>query len=128
MPAATDPWFSASAPAEWYPVAAGATVTIPLTGFSAAATADWSVRASGSDATWKVVIDGPTHESLSPRATPTINNGRNATLTVTAAMNAASGANRVIYVESFRSTATGEPAQDVDKDILHFWPVGVYVK
>jgi hypothetical protein len=119
------PYVNASAPQTWYSVSAGASVQIPVTGFSDRATADWylyPVKMLGNDSGSRLTsqITSSTTVQTSRGATATTNNGRNATLTVSAASGTPSGTWTLIEV-------TSQPQSPNGGDPSHFWLLGVYV-
>ena len=113
------PYVNASAPEDWYTVTAGGSVDIPITGFSDAPAPDWYVFPD----VYTSSISGFTATLTSPTTdiagNPTTNNGRGATLTVTAP-SAPSGSWAIVFVEDETVSPAGDP--------LHFWPVGVYIQ
>lgn len=118
-------YVNASAPQPWYKVAAGASVQIPLTGFSEAPAQDWLLYASvgaGNDAAGRLqaTISAATSVTTTLGPTATTNNGRGATLAVNAAAGTPSGTWSLIEV-------TSQPMAAGGGDPIHFWPVGVYV-
>jgi hypothetical protein len=122
VPALAAPYMNASVPNDWYTIAAGQTITIPVTGWSTAPTGDWPLRAylrAGSVAGFTAKPDAATHVTIGNNTFPTLNNGTSATLTVTAP-NAPSGSFQVIALVSF-------PPPMTSPDSYHFWLVGVYV-
>jgi hypothetical protein len=119
------PYFNTSAPQGWYSVTAGASVNVPLAGFSDRATADWYVYAAvgaGNDTANDMTggITSSTTAQTTMGTTATTNNGRTATLTINAAAGTASGTWILVEVVSQPEVANGG-------DPSHFWPVGIYV-
>jgi hypothetical protein len=100
-------------------------VQIPVTGFSDRATADWylyPVKMLGNDSGSRLTsqITSSTTVQTSRGATATTNNGRNATLTVSAASGTPSGTWTLIEV-------TSQPQSPNGGDRSHVWLLGVYV-
>jgi hypothetical protein len=123
-PTVPDPYYQIAPAKPWYTVAAGATVTIPLVGWSTAPTTDWyldwgEIAATGG--TWNENIDAARSYSFQGNVYPVVNNGETATLTVTAPVGAPSGSFDEIIVYS--SAESPLPSQDQ----YHPWPVGVYI-
>jgi len=118
------PYYLSSAPQGWYTVAAGASVDIPFAGFSTSRSNDWVLEStplgsSSASMTFTATIASTTRITAQGMVFPTTNNGRTATLTVTAP-SAASGSWAVFGVASLAtSSAAGQ-------DAYHLWPVGVY--
>jgi hypothetical protein len=121
-PPLKDPFYNVSVPKDWYPVTSGGTVTIPITGYSTARVEDWAVQATVTKATqagWSGALVSATTIKAGGQTIATINNGRTATLTITAPI-AAKGSYASVYIASQSLTTTlGDP--------YHLWPVGVYV-
>jgi hypothetical protein len=121
-PPLKDPFYNASVPKDWYPITSGGTVTIPITGYSTARVEDWALQASvvkSTETGWTGTVSSPTTIKAGGQTVATINNGRAATLTVTAPV-VAKGSYASVYIASQSlTTALGDP--------YHLWPVGVYV-
>jgi hypothetical protein len=116
-------YYNASAPQPWYMVAAGGSVTIPLTGFASGPTGDWALESqplSSSPTGFAASVTSATNFIAQMGMFPTTNNGRTATLTVTAPT-VASGSWAVFGIGSVPLP----PASGGDS--VHVWPVGVYV-
>jgi hypothetical protein len=114
----------------WYPVTAGQSVNIPLTGWSTASTPAWVISTFAKDTT---AFPGVAwHTSSAAQATfggkqyATLDNGGSATLKVTAPVGAASGSWGVFETRSEYLDAQGVVPTD-GRDEFHFSPVGVYV-
>jgi hypothetical protein len=123
------PYYNASAPKDWYTIAAGGTVTVTLTGFSDRAAPDWAVLAqmwnsggggSTTPPTFVANVTSPTVYHTDIGDYPTTNNGKTSTLTVTAPAVAPSGTWATIAIYSYPLFPAGE-------DPYHLWFVGVYV-
>ncbi len=129
VPSLARPFFDTSAPQDWYPAAAGATVTVPVTGWSTGPVSDWEVTTVplGRDATATATasIDSGSSVSLGGTTYATMNNGASATLTVTLPQGVASGWWGVVLLDSAHLDASGLPLSG--EDIFHQWVVGVYV-
>jgi hypothetical protein len=122
VPSLPTPYFSTSAAAGWVPVAGGATVTIPVTGWSTGPRDDWYVYPLVSyppSSALSVRITTATQQTLDGVVYTSINNGGTATLSVTASPGAPSGTWSVVRLVS-------RSAEHVDG--THFWPVGIYVR
>jgi hypothetical protein len=121
-PALKDPFYNVSVPKDWYPVTSGGTVTIPITGYSTARVEDWAVQATVTKATqagWSGALASATTIKAGGQTIATINNGRTATLTITAP-SAPKGSYASVYIASQSlTTSLGDP--------YHLWPVGVYI-
>jgi hypothetical protein len=137
VPPIARPFENVSVPKDWYKVAAGQKVAIPMTGWSAAPTGDWLVSAYNgySTAAFAKVDYGAgvvigtdlglgTKKSCYPFQA--MNNGTNGTITVTAPAAAGTGDFIVVIIESFRENS-GNCITPADDDYDHEWPVGVYV-
>lgn len=139
VPAYDEPYYQFSVPQDWYSVAAGDTVSIPVTGWSAAATTDWLLSphlASTNDApVFDTIVDGgvtvsselgiATASGCSPRYG--VNDGTSATVRVTAPATAQHGDYVVIGLHALREKPPPSCYPSVSEDEYHFWPVGVYV-
>jgi hypothetical protein len=116
-------YVNTSAPQGWYTATSGGSVDIPLTGFSDRATKDWAITAqmwnSSANQSFGASVASATHLVTDAGTYPTTNNGKSATLTVTAPV-AASGTWGTIAVYSFPLVYSGE-------DQYHLWFVGVYI-
>jgi hypothetical protein len=122
VPALTSPYYNASAPKDWYSVAPGGSVDIPVSGFSTAYVTDWFLD---TNVIYPAVSSGFTSKvtsaisaTVSGQTYYKINNGKTATLTVTAP--SSSGSYAIIAVFSIAGAASQET--------FHLWPVGVYVQ
>jgi hypothetical protein len=132
-----EPYYSVATPMGWYPVTAGGSVTIPVTGWSAGPTGDWLVKAVFSSTNDTAVLGGITDSGVhltsdaaieSPAgciARYGLNNGTGAQLQVTAPAAAKSGDFVVLKLYTFRETSGCYPP--LTGDDYHFVPVGVYV-
>lgn len=131
VPSLAEPYFNTSAPEEWYSTLPGSKLQIPLTGFATGAREDWSIGTvvrSASAMGFSVLTDGPTHESLSHKHRPTLNNGRAATLTVFSP-NAPKGSWAILQIMSYETRLDGNPPPDSESgDVYHYWLVGVYLE
>ena len=119
VPALTEPYFNVSTPQDWYAVPAGGTVEVTLTGWSTAPRDDWLVYVAPSFET-RFAATLTSGESASDGGFTFygINNGKTATLTMTAT-SAGSGATTLAQLYSRASTP--------GNDVLHLWRVGFYV-
>ncbi len=124
-PALQVPYENVTAEQDWYEVAAGAEVQIPLTGWSDARVSDWALAywiKWSTTAGYTAAIDSATHiTDGNGKSYASINNARTATLRVTAPANAPSGDWAVIVVYSF------PPPESLPGDRFHMWLVGVHV-
>jgi hypothetical protein len=121
IPPLSTPYFSTSATAQWVPVAAGATATVPVTGWSTGPRDDWYVYPLLSyppPGAISARITAATQQTLGGVVYTSINNAGTVTLSVTVAPGTPSGTWSVVRVVS-------RSADQVDG--THFWPVGVYV-
>jgi hypothetical protein len=121
VPPMSTPYVSTSASAEWVPVAAGATASIPVTGWATGPRDDWYVYPLLSYPPSSAIsarITTATQQTLDGVVYASINNGGAATLSVTVAPDAPSGTWSVVRLVS-------RSADEVDG--THFWPVGVHV-
>jgi hypothetical protein len=126
-PALANAYFDVSAPDGWYPVAAGGSVDVPLTGWSTGPVADWLLlphlkHASSTTATFGMQLTGPRMQGSGTNARVLMNNGGTATLTITAPAGTPSGTSAVITVHSYTGTA------GFDSDQYHYWLIGTYVQ
>jgi hypothetical protein len=120
-------YYNASAPKDWYTIAAGGTASITLTGFSDRAAPDWAVEAqmwNSGGATpapkFQANVTSPTVYHTDAGDYPTTNNGKTSTLTVTAPAGVTSGTWATIAIYTSPLVPEGE-------DPYHLWFVGVYV-
>jgi hypothetical protein len=119
VPSLSRAYFGATTDKPWYSASAGATLQIPVTGWSTASTADWIVHVSvqnTSDWTlpWKPATGGAT-----------LNNGTTATLKVTIPATAPSGAWVALNLIALRQDANKNPLPG--EDYRHLQMVGVWV-
>jgi hypothetical protein len=122
VPTIAEPYYSTSAPQGWYQVAPGATVRIPITGWSTGQMDDWMIEynVDGGGDGFTIALTSPTMAMGMMGPVPTINNGRTAELAVTAGSTVQRGMSFVIVeIDSL--------LMNPGSDTLHFWPVGVYV-
>lgn len=139
VPPYGEPFYSLSAPQDWYSVQPGGTVTIPLVGWSTAQTSDWLMYAHVSETNTTGAFDG-----LSDGGVPVsseigigtvggcdvryaLNNGTAASVEVTASPTAPSGSYVVFRMDAFRENPPPSCDSPITGDDFHFWPVGVYV-
>jgi hypothetical protein len=121
IPPLSTPYVSTSAATEWVPVAAGATASIPVTGWSTGPRDDWYVYPLLSyppSGAISARVTAATEQTLDGVVYTSINNGGTATLSVTVAPDAPSGTWSVIRLVS-------RSADQVEG--TNFWPVGVHV-
>jgi hypothetical protein len=121
-PALAEPYYNVTVDQEWYPIASGGKVTVEVRGWATAPREDWFVYTRVASPT-QVGFTAEIHsdESASADGTPFygINNGKTATLTVTAP-EAPVGTYAVVRLTS-RPSSPGS-------DVLHFWPVGFVIQ
>jgi hypothetical protein len=123
-PATGAAYFSASPSQDWYAVAPGASVDIPVTGWSTAPVADWLLAPRAiytSGPTFTTRLTAARTQLYNGRTAAVLQNGTQITYTVTAPASTPSGAFAVFWLQSI---AADTPA---GADYLHLWPVGVYV-
>jgi hypothetical protein len=112
----------------WFPVAAGQTLTVPLTGWSSAPSADWFVTVETFDlhqAHFTAHVESPTQQAVGQVTYRTTNNGRSLSLVAKAPATAARGWWGVVKLWSWKSDAQGNtPAGE---DYSHEALVGLYV-
>jgi hypothetical protein len=128
VPATGAPYFSVQAPEDWYAVAPGSSVTVPLVGWSTAALPDWLVRSyvGTHTANFTVHTSSATTTSLGVGTYATTNAGRSLMVTVTAPSDAHSGDRAGITVRSASVSSATSP--DVTReDLYHYTAFGVYV-
>jgi hypothetical protein len=130
VPALPLAYFSSSPAQPWYQTTAGATVTIPLTGWSTAPTTDWVVtsRVEGrSDTTLAFTsqITSPVTATIAGRTRNMLTNGRTAMLRVTVPAGAPSGTWASILINNFHLDASGKAPPG--EDYSHQSVVGVYI-
>jgi hypothetical protein len=139
VPPYGEPYYSLSAPQDWYGVQAGGTVTIPLVGWSAEATPEWllhpTLTVTATTSSFGGVLDGGV-AITSEAGVGTVgncfvryalNNGTGASIQVTAPASAQSGDYVVLSIHSFREKPPPSCYPPVSEDEYHFWPVGIYV-
>ncbi|HEY1695931.1 MAG TPA: hypothetical protein VGG39_27375 [Polyangiaceae bacterium] len=130
VPALPTTYYNTSVPQGWYPVTAGGSVDIPVTGWSSAPIAGgWlltgSTRVQSTPAAgWSYFLStsGPTFGGVPYHA---IDNGQTATLKVSAPASAPHGAFISIMILSVRLDADG--GYLAGEDFGHRWLVGAYV-
>ena len=121
VPALSTPWFDTSSDVSWADVAPGASVAVPMTGWSTGPRADWYMYAlveSEPPGVFTAAVTTANEQQLDGVAYASINDGDAATLTVMASASARSGAIGMVHVVS-------RSADHVDG--THTWPVGVRV-
>jgi hypothetical protein len=128
---AREPFYNVTDPERWYAIAAGGSMTIPLTAWSTAPRSEWLLQALGNnsrtDATYRmrITLDSATTTTVAGVTYATTNNGRVSQLTVQMPSAAPSGWAGTILVTSFDTDAEGyTPAGD---DYDQQWVIGVYV-
>jgi hypothetical protein len=134
VPALADPYYSVNIPNDWYAVAPGQSVAIPVTGWSSGVT-DWflnyAVSATGgsgtlSSADISVSTSLGIETAAGCGARYAMNDFATGTITVTAPAAAVPGDYVILRVTSFHEDATlCNPL--MSQDFQHFWPVGIYV-
>jgi hypothetical protein len=134
VPPQAETYYNVTANQDWYPIAAGQTIEVPMTGWSAASTPDWLTLAVvvGATGGWasldgkQLPVTSPLGQENAPCTGEGLNDGVTATTTVQAPAGAQSGDFAVIQLESFRvDPKTCYPAPSGDQ--FHFWLFGVYV-
>ena len=134
IPPTGDTYYNVSTALDWYPLVAGTTLSIPVTGWSTAKTGDWLLNASiahstpGFSSLAKKLLPttSPLGKELSPCFGMGMNDGVTATVDVAPPAGLVSGDYAVIELDSFRDDAkTCYPVPGGDQ--VHFWLVGVYV-
>jgi hypothetical protein len=137
VPLRTDAFYDVTIADDWYSGAAGATVSIPLTGWSSASTSDWLLNARvtnsttalkgltlGAGFTFTTTLgNGTTGKCYARQA---CNDAVTGSIDVTIPAGAVSGDFAVFSVHSFREdpATCNQPPTD---DLWHPWLVGVYV-
>jgi hypothetical protein len=139
VPPYGEPYFQVSVPADWYAVAAGASVTIPIRGWSVEATKEWLIHArvatTNDTAVFGGIFDGGAVLTSEAGIATTgscykrfgMNNDTSASLQVTAPAGAAHGDYVVFSLRSFREKPPPSCYPPITEDDYHFWPVGIYV-
>jgi hypothetical protein len=120
-PALTEPYYNVTVADEWIPMTPGETTSVTMTGWSTAPRDDWFVYprlASATQVGFKATVTSDESASTNGAVFYGINNGKTATLHVTAPM-APSGTYAVVRLIS-RPSSPGN-------DSLHVWPVGFYI-
>ena len=131
VPALSVPYYNLTVPQDWYAVAPGATVDIPLTGWSTGSAAMWEISAAAAESSMPPpvvasrVIESPP-VTIGSTTYHAMTSGQTATMHVTMGSAAPSGSWRVFWLYSFRVDASGADGIDGD-DHDHLWRVGVYV-
>jgi hypothetical protein len=119
VPPLAEPYYNVTAPQDWYPLPAGATVSIPITGWSSAARDDWFVYVAPSlETRFPAVFTSGESDMADGVTFYGINNGKTGALLVTN-LAAPSGVTYVLHLTSRPSS----PGSDTE----HQWPVGFYV-
>jgi hypothetical protein len=109
-----DAYINVSVPQTWYKISPGESVPIPITGFSDRATSDWVVELPAPYGAFTASVAGASASNQI-----TMNNGQQATLTLQAGTNAASGDWAIMQLISRVSAPGGDPFER--------WLVGMYV-
>jgi hypothetical protein len=131
VPALPVPYYSVTIPHDWYAIAPGQSVDIPITGWSTAPTDRWEVVVTQAEAstpgppTTRDPLDTPT-ATVAGVTYHTLTSGETATLHVSMGAGAVSGTWRTFWITSFRLDATGADGVNGD-DHDHLMRVGVYV-
>ena len=118
-------YVNSSVTSGWYVVTPGASVNIPVTGWSDRATGDWivdpEVWTSSITTTpgFGTTLSSPTVYSTDIGDYPTTNNGKTSTLTITAPATAKSGDWVTVGIFSIPLVYSGDP--------YHLWFVGAYI-
>jgi hypothetical protein len=142
IPSLGEPYYGASAAAEWYPITAGRTLSIPITGWSTAPTGDWLLEpyeaassagfaglANIPDGGGGFTVSGGLGNELTAPCYPRIglNNGVQASVNVAAPATVTSGDYATIEILSYRDVP-GSCNPPTTSDYFHFSLVGVYVQ
>jgi hypothetical protein len=119
-----------STASDWYEAEAGGAIEIPVGGWSSAPAEDWIVtqRRQGGTPGWTFAgrLSGPRTTTVEGTTFQLINDGDEATLTVTVPPDAPVGSWQTFYLTSFRLDADGDRGPPGD-DYGHSWVVGVHV-
>jgi hypothetical protein len=121
-PALAEPYYNVTVDQDWYPIASGGKVTVEVRGWATAPRDDWFVYtrvASPTQIGFTAEIESGESASAGGKLFYGINNGKTATLTVTAP-EAPAGTYAVVRLTS-RPSSPGS-------DVLHFWPVGFFIQ
>ena len=123
VPPVSTPYYNVSTAKDWYKVAPGGTVTIPLNGWSTARMLDWVVDGAvqveiPENAGFTAKVTSATSQVISGTSYFTVNNAGQATLTVTAPNT--SNAAAVVWVISQPRSPSVDP--------YHFLPIGIYTQ
>jgi hypothetical protein len=117
IPALHEPFYDVAFDQDWYPVAAGAAVSIPVRGWATGTVSPWGIEAD---------LAGPSgFSAMFAGGAGTIQDGGHAELVVSAPPGAPSGSYAVVLVASIRPPAAFGAAPLTDG--AHLVPVGVYV-
>jgi hypothetical protein len=130
VPALSVPYFNVTTTQDWYTAQAGQTVQVPFTGWSTAPTGDWIVRSfvtgsSNSALAYITSISSTTSTTLGGHTYSTLNNGQNATLSITMPAGALSGDWAGVSINSKHTDSSFNPLPG--EDDFHRWMIGVYV-
>jgi hypothetical protein len=121
VPAIAEPYYSASAPADWVVLAPGTTASVPITGFSTGPRGDWYVTVYYGD-----TYGGDFKPTFGGSKTTTLNAGCTATLSVTTpAASGAFGVFKLVSSESPPDPSTGIIPLPASGDQRHVWTFGV---
>ncbi len=124
VPATSEPYYNVAPARGWTEVAAGATVAIPLTGWTTAPMGDFYLELAEIDSTggtWTETLAATRSYLDQGTSYPSVNNGDVATLTVRPPANAPSGAYLEVMLFSTAESVTAT------SDLYHAYPVGAYV-
>ncbi len=130
VPALSVPYFNVTTTQDWYTAQAGQTIQIPFTGWSTAPTGDWIVRpfvtgSSSSALAFTTSISSASSTTIGGYIYSTLNNGQDATLSVTVPTGAVSGDWVAASINSKHTDSSFNPLPG--EDDFHRWMVGVYV-
>jgi hypothetical protein len=132
VPASSVPYFGVSPDPKtggWFSATAGATVNVPLVGWSTAKTADWLVWPAGGKSKvgplFPAVLTSATTRTVDTHTYATTNNGNALTLEVSIPPTAASGWWGAVHLWSWHADGSG--AYVAGEDFGHESVVGFYV-
>jgi hypothetical protein len=120
VPALPVPYFNTTADRDWGAIVPGATLVVPITGWSTGTRPDWYVYPllTNAAAPFTATLTTDTQQPLDGVVYDAINDGLTGTLTITADPSAQSGDHVIVRIVSRSADRT---------DGAHYWPVGVYV-
>ena len=131
VPALSIPYFSISAPHEWYSAIAGQGIDISVTGWSTGPTDDWEVQVFTDSPqlqqNFTATLVSTTTAKIGSTTYPTLNNGVTAVLHVQPLATAASGWWGVVLLNSRHFDPSMPGHSILTEDVYHQAVIGIYI-